>query len=80
MKCILHIGTEKTGTTLLQEWLYHNITSLSKCGIYLSEIIGKPNNQLVPAYFSNRLYSWAKSKGISSLSENFSGCLYLGQI
>ena len=69
MKCILHIGTEKTGTTLLQEWLYHNITSLSKCGIYLSEIIGKPNNQLVPAYFSNRLYSWAKSKGISSLSE-----------
>lgn len=69
MRCILHIGTEKTATTLLQKWLYHNIDRLDKCGIYLSEIIGKPNNQLVPAYFSNQLYSWAESKGISTIDE-----------
>ena len=35
MKCILHIGTEKTGTTLLQNWLYDNKEKLSQVGIYL---------------------------------------------
>ena len=33
-KCILHIGTEKTGTTAIQEYLKHNRDALRKHGIY----------------------------------------------
>ena len=46
MKCILHIGTEKTGTTILQDWLYDNKVELSKVGVYLSDNLGKTNNIL----------------------------------
>ncbi|WP_339113244.1 hypothetical protein [Thioclava sp. GXIMD2076] len=53
MKCVLHIGTEKTGTTLLQNWLYANRDQLSKEGIYLSDILGKTNNRVAAAYFSS---------------------------
>ncbi|MHA7857258.1 MAG: hypothetical protein ACX94D_04160 [Henriciella sp.] len=33
-KCILHIGTEKTGTTAIQQYLRHNRDALAKHGIY----------------------------------------------
>ena len=69
MKCLLHIGTEKTGTTVLQEWLYSNQKVLSSNGVYLSNNLGKTNNRLFPAFFQNKLDDWAKIKKISSLEE-----------
>ena len=51
MKLALHIGTEKTGTTLLQEWLYHNRDQLSRQGYFLSQKIGFPNNRNIVSYF-----------------------------
>ena len=33
-KCILHIGTEKTGTTAIQEYLKSNRDALAKQGFY----------------------------------------------
>lgn len=69
MKCILHIGTEKTATTTLQDWLYDNQSELSKGGIYLSDNLSKNNNRLVPAYFQGHLDDWAMRNGISSDAE-----------
>lgn len=64
MKCLLHIGTEKTGTTLLQDWLYDNQEHLSTLGVYLSDNLGKTNNRLLVAYFQSYLDDWAKRNGI----------------
>ena len=66
MQCILHIGTEKTGTTLLQGWLYQNQAALSQQGFYLSDHLEKPNNRLLAACFSQQIDGWAKRNGISS--------------
>ena len=55
MRCLLHIGTEKTGTTLLQEWLYANKSALSENRIALSQTIGFPNNRKFSAYFQDEL-------------------------
>jgi hypothetical protein len=51
MKCIVHIGTEKTGTTTLQQWLYSNRSALSAQKVYLSNICGKPNNRYLSYFF-----------------------------
>lgn len=51
MKLALHIGTEKTGTTLLQEWLYHNRENLGAQGYFLSNCIGRPFNRDLVSYF-----------------------------
>lgn len=69
MKCILHIGTEKTATTTLQDWLYDNQAELSKVGVYLSDNLGKTNNRLVPAYFQSHLDDWTMRNGIKSHAE-----------
>lgn len=53
MKCILHIGTEKTGTTLIQNWLYENEQALSLQGVGLSKVASFPNNRKLVAYFQN---------------------------
>jgi hypothetical protein len=53
MKCILHIGTAKTGTTTLQQWLYSNKSSLSEQKVYLSDILGKPNNRNLSCFFES---------------------------
>ena len=68
-KLYLHIGTEKTGTTLLQEWLYTNKKNLSKNGIYLPNQLGEPNNILLPTYFQGHLDDWAWSKRIQNKQE-----------
>ena len=78
MKCILHIGTEKTGTTLLQNWLYDNKEKLSQVGIYLSDSIGTNNNRLIPAYFGETLDDLLTDNGIANNKEKkkyFSGFL-----
>ena len=53
MKCILHIGTEKTASTSIQSWLYLNKERLSEQGIALSQHIGKPNNRMLCSLFQN---------------------------
>ena len=68
MRGILHIGTEKTGLTLLQKWLYSNQKNLSNQGIDLSNILGIPNNIYFPINFNGKfdkeefseLISWSK--------------------
>jgi hypothetical protein len=67
--CILHIGTEKSGTTTLQEWLYCNRLALSERGFYLSEQLGQPNNRIFLAYFSRRLDEWAQVRNLSNVAQ-----------
>jgi len=50
MKLVLHIGTEKTATSTLQEFLYQNRNILAGNGIALSDNLGVPNNQKLAAY------------------------------
>ncbi len=50
MKAIIHIGTEKTGTTSIQEFLYKNRTSLNENGFHFIQSPGKKNNRKIPAY------------------------------
>jgi hypothetical protein len=67
--CILHIGTEKSGTTALQEWLYCNRLPLSARGFYLSDQLGKPNNRIFAAYFSRQLDEWAQINRLMSIEQ-----------
>jgi hypothetical protein len=53
MEAIIHIGTEKTGTTSLQEYLLLNESLLEKNDIYLSQSSGLPNNRSLVAYAMN---------------------------
>ena len=77
MRGILHIGTEKTGSTLLQKWLYSNQKKLSNQGIYLSNILGIPNNIYFPINFNGKfdkeefseLISWSKKNNIKNIAD-----------
>ena len=70
MKCLLHIGTEKTGTSIVQDWLYDNKKALSNTGVYLSKNLGKPKNRLFSAYFEDGWDDdWAKSNGVRNKTE-----------
>lgn len=48
MKLVVHIGTEKTGTSSIQEFLYNNQERLSEKGYYFSQIAGQRNNVKIP--------------------------------
>ncbi|MEZ5503753.1 MAG: hypothetical protein R3E50_14235 [Halioglobus sp.] len=50
MKAIVHIGTEKTGTTSIQRFLYLNRRKLKKAGFHFIQSAGKTNNRALPAY------------------------------
>ena len=56
MKCILHIGTEKTGTTTLQEFLNLNRKTLAKYGYLYTKSAGTQNNRtlVVAAYDADK--------------------------
>lgn len=69
MKCVLHIGTEKTGTTLLQDWLYDNRKNLGKQRVFLSTMLGTTNNRLLPVYFQHDLDDWARMNGIETTEQ-----------
>ncbi|MEL7012119.1 MAG: hypothetical protein AAFO72_02445 [Pseudomonadota bacterium] len=69
MKCVLHIGTEKTGTTLLQNWLYENEQALSAQGVALSQIMDAPNNRKFVAYVHGGIDDYLKSKSIFTKDE-----------
>ena len=51
MRCILHIGTEKTGSTSLQTALSANREHLSERGILYSEAAGSLNSRALAAAF-----------------------------
>lgn len=53
MKCILHIGTEKTGTTSIQSYLHLNKNKLSEQGIGLIDLDGNFNNRDLVSYCLN---------------------------
>ena len=69
MKCVLHIGTAKTATTLLQKWLYSNRDGLAQKGIYLPETIGKPNNLSLAGAFQTRFDIWTKRRNIETIEQ-----------
>lgn len=50
MRALLHIGTEKTGSTSLQHWLEKNAEPLRAQGIWYSESLGRPNNRKLAVY------------------------------
>lgn len=70
MKLVLHIGTEKTGTTFLQKWLYENHKSLSAQQIYLSKTIGIPNNRKLVSYFRKAPDDFWNANGIKTPVEH----------
>ena len=54
MRCILHIGTEKTGTTSLQAALSSHRESLSKQGVLYARAPGQRNSRSLAAAFSTK--------------------------
>lgn len=50
MKLIVHIGTEKTGTTTLQGALFKSKEELKKYGIHFLQCAGKRNNRALASY------------------------------
>lgn len=71
MRLVLHIGTEKTATTTLQHFLYHNRAALAARGVALSDACGSPNNRRLAAYCQpeTRFDNFFQTRGIRSLAE-----------
>ena len=68
MKCILHIGTEKTGTTTIQNFLNLNREKLLEQGFIYTKSTGVDNNRglAVAAYNSFRRDDFTKEKNIDT--------------
>ncbi len=49
MKCYLHIGTPKTGTTTIQDFFFNNRKKLPAAGFYYPESLGLSNKILLAA-------------------------------
>ena len=49
MKCILHIGLQKCGSTSLQKWLFANRDALKAHGILYPKTLGIPNHKFLTA-------------------------------
>lgn len=50
MRAVVHIGTEKTGTTTIQEFLDRNRVALAGRGYHLLESAGRPSHRWLPSY------------------------------
>ena len=59
MDLVLHIGTEKTGTTSIQEFLKKNIVRLRENGVYIpqSPMVGYGNHRWIPLIANNNDFS-----------------------
>lgn len=78
MKCILHIGTEKTGSTILQNWLYLNQKELSVQRVAISKFLQNNNNRDLCAFFQSSYDDFFRARGIDNLNKKtifFSGFL-----
>ena len=51
MRCVLHIGTEKTGSTSIQRYLLRNRADLLAKGVHVCTAAGKGNNRAMPSAF-----------------------------
>ena len=71
MKAIVHIGTEKTGTTSIQRYLYQNRAKLKGAGFHFLQCAGKKNNQALPAYCldEHRRDDYFRDRGIQTLEQ-----------
>ncbi len=49
MRAIVHIGTEKTGTSSIQQFLFQNRKKLRGAGYHFVQSAGKTNNRALPA-------------------------------
>ena len=64
MKCVLHIGTEKTATTLLQTWLYENEAALSAQGVAMSRVMNTPNNRKLATFAQGGIDDYLRMRGV----------------
>lgn len=53
MRFVLHVGTEKTGTTTLQRWLHRNGDLLKKQGVWYNYCFGRPGNRNISVFAAN---------------------------
>lgn len=69
MKAIVHIGTEKTGTTSIQKYLFQNRKKLRKAGFHFLQSAGSTNNRALPAYFvaESRFDDFYRDEGITTI-------------
>lgn len=69
MKAIVHIGTEKTGTTSIQSFLYQNRYKLLEEGFHFLQCAGITNNRALPSYCLNndREDEFYRNLGITTL-------------
>ena len=76
MKCLLHIGTEKTGTTSLQAFLVENSAVLSDEGIHVCKSAGAGNNRAIPAAFLTiaKEDDYICSKNFSNIEQRKAWC------
>jgi hypothetical protein len=71
LKAIVHIGTEKTGTTSIQKFLYQNRRKLKGAGFHFLQCAGKTNNRALPACFvsDERFDDFYRNEGIVTQEE-----------
>jgi hypothetical protein len=69
LRCVLHIGTEKTATTLIQEWLYANCDQLSSQAVALTKASGYPNNRKLVSYFQYGIDEYLRSNDVHNEKE-----------
>jgi len=53
LRAVVHIGTEKTGTTSIQEYLFQNRQLLIEKGYYFIQSAGSKNNRALVSYCMN---------------------------
>ena len=61
---ILHIGTVKTGTTTIQEFIHQNRSGLALQNLITVEGFGKKNNHDFVSFFEKAIGSWARRRRI----------------
>ena len=68
MKAIIHIGTEKTGTTTIQEFLHLNRSKLANQGVAYLQSPGLRNNRKLVTYCmkNNKVDNHVKNLAILS--------------
>ena len=71
MRCILHIGTEKTGTTTLQRLIRQNEDNLAAHGVFVPSTFGNLEHVHLVSYGigNNRFYSPLARAGVSTPAE-----------
>lgn len=71
MNLIVHIGTEKTGTTTIQQMLFNNREIFKSNGYYFLECVEPKNNRKLPSYCmaDDKYDDYFKDKGILHLEQ-----------